>query len=385
MLGGVDEKNLEANPLFIRLIAIIRQYEELRHQNYFSDTIRALLRQPGKEFTLFREDSGGWNFKPVAYSRHKVAGTNHPSSEWTVTNEFHSQPVKLRIEPLMSVKPYNDPSNVLLADFSKPGEFTYEGSAGGVSGGIKPSSGKSGDRRAGGLLSARSSEKSPVEGMWIKMEKKFSPWLNIANNQGIGVWIKGDGKGELLNFRIESPVHISYGARGDHFVKIDFTGWRYFELVEIESSEFSNYIWPDSGFYVYDSFRHTVQFNAVDKLQIWYNNLPAGEEVNCVIGAVKALPLVSVAIQDPGIAIGDEKIVFPVKMEPGMYLEFRSQDDCKLYGPKGEFLQDVPVEGRIPVLRNGDNEVSFTCEGGKGVNPRVQVTVISEGKPLGGR
>jgi len=64
MLGGVDEKNLDANPLFRRLIAIIKQYEELQHQNYFNDTIRALLRQPGKEFTLFREGNGEWNFKP---------------------------------------------------------------------------------------------------------------------------------------------------------------------------------------------------------------------------------------------------------------------------------------------------------------------------------
>ena len=79
--------------------------------------------------------------------------------------------------------------------------------------------------------------------------------------QGIGVWVKGDGNGQLLNFRLESPKHLSHGARGDHFIKIDFTGWKYFELVEIESSEFSNYIWPDSGFYVYDSYRHTILFN----------------------------------------------------------------------------------------------------------------------------
>ena len=51
MLGGVDEKTLQSNPLFRRLIERIRQYEELRHENYFSDSTRALLRQPGKEFT----------------------------------------------------------------------------------------------------------------------------------------------------------------------------------------------------------------------------------------------------------------------------------------------------------------------------------------------
>ena len=382
MLGGVDEKNLDANPLFRRLIAIIKQYEELRHENYFNDAIRALLRQPGKEFTLFKDKNEKWNFKPVAYQKHKVAGLDHPSSKWIVNNEFGAQPVKLRIEPLMSAKPFNDPANIVLADFSKPGEFTNEGNAAGVSGGIKTSTEKSKGGGAIGLFSAQSSGASPREGSWIKMEKKFEPWLNINKNQALGVWVKGDGNGQILNFRIESPKHLSHGARGDRYVKIDFTGWKYFELVEIESSEFSNYIWPDSGFYVYDSYRNTVLFNNVNKLQLWYNNLPEGKGVVCQMGTVKALPLVPITIDNPSFTIGGEKITFPVRMESGMYLEFRSQTDCKLYGSKGEFLQDVQVESKIPTLKEGDNDISFVCKGPERVNSRVQVTVISEGNPL---
>jgi hypothetical protein len=382
MLGGVDKKNLEAVPLFKRLTEIIKQYEELRQQNYFNDTIRSLLRQPGKEFTLFREENGRWNFKPVAYQKHKVAGPDHPSSEWTVSNEFGTQPVKIRIEPLMSVKPYNDKSNIVLTDFSKPDEFTEESAAEGVTGGIGISAEMPKGGGATAVFSASGKNQIAGEGSWLKLEKKFDPWLDLSKNQGLGVWIKGDGNGQLLNFRVESPKHISHGARGDHFVKVDFTGWKYFELVEIESSEFSNYIWPDSGFYVYDSYRHTVQFGSVDKLQLWYNNLPAGKEVKCLIGPVKALPLTPVTIRYPEVKIGDEKIVFPVEMEPGMYLELRSQTDCKLYGPEGEIIQDVIITGEIPVLREGENKISFTCKSEKGINPRAQVTVISEGMPL---
>jgi hypothetical protein len=382
MLGGVDEKNLEEYPLFRRLIAIIKQYEELRHNNYFNDKIRAILRQPEKEFTLFRQDDGRWNFKPVAYQKHKIEGINHPSSKWNVDNEFDKQPVKLRIEPLMTVKPFNDPSSVVLADFSRTGEFNIFGNAPGVSGGIIKSSDKSKGSGASGLFSVTNTEVSPKEGLWIKMEKKYDPWLDISKNQALGVWIKGDGNGQLLNLRIESPKHLSNGARGDHFIKIDFTGWKYFELVEIESSEFSNYIWPDTGFYVYDSYRHTVLFNKVDKLQLWYNNLPAGKEVNCLVGTIKALQMVPLTINNPEISIGGEKIIFPVKMESGMYLEFQSQKDCKLFGPKGEFLQDIKIEGKIPELKNGENEISFTCKSSEELSSRVQVTVISVGNPL---
>jgi hypothetical protein len=382
MLGGVDKKTLEANPLFGRLIPIIKQYEELRHKNYFNDTIRTILRQPGKEFTLIQENDGKWNFKPVAFQRHKVSGAEQGSAKWKVNNEFGSQQVRLRIEPLLSVKPFNSPENILLADFSGPGEFINKGNAKGVAGGIINAKEKVEGINSSGIYSALSTGESPEEGSWIKMEKKFEPWLDLQKNQALGVWIKGDGAGELLNLRIESPQQLSLGARGDHFIKIDFTGWKYFELVEIESSEFSNYIWPDEYFNVYNSYFYTVRFNTVDKLQLWFNNLPAGKEVNCIIGPVKALPLVPVTINNPSFTIDERTIVFPVKMESGMFLEFNSKNECKLYGSKGEMLQDVVIRGEIPVLQQGNNEVSFSCEGTKGISTRVQVTVIGEGDPI---
>ena len=382
MLGGVDKTTLEAYPLFTRLIPIIKQYEALRHQNYFNDTIREILRKPGKEFTLFQTNNGNWNFKPVAFQRHKIAGTDHPSAKWIVKSEFESQPVQLRVEPLMSVKPFNDESNILLTDFSKPGEFIYKESAPGVTGEVDTGKEKNNRVNPSGIFSARSTGESVREGSWIKMENKFEPWLDLQKNQALGVWIKGDGNGALLNLRIESPANISMGARGDHFVKIDFTGWRYFELVEIESSEFNNYIWPNEYFNVYNSYFYTVKFNTIDKLLLWYNNLPAGEEVRCTIGPVKALPMVRYTIINPSVTIGGESIVFPVKMESGMYLELRSKNDCKLYDHKGELIEEVTISGKIPELKRGNNEVSFTCEGTGGISSRVQVTVIGEGNPL---
>jgi hypothetical protein len=382
MLGGVDKKTIETYPLFGRLIPVIKQYEELRQKNYFNDTIRAKLRQPGKEFTLFQDKDGKWKFKPVAFQRHKVAGTDHPSAKWIVNNEFDTQPVRLRIEPLMSVKPFSAPGNVLLADFTKPGEFIFKESAKGVAGKVENGKEKINSISPVGVFSANSTGESLREGSWIKMEKKFDPWLDLQKHQGLGVWVKGDGKGELLNLRIESPSNLSLGARGDHFIKIDFTGWKYFELVEIESSEFSNYIWPNEYFNVYNSYFYTVRFNTVDKLQLWYNNLPAGDDITCAIGQVKALPLVPVTINNPSVTIGGEKIVFPVKMESGMFLELNSQNDCKLYGSKGELLMEVKVDGAIPHLKPGKNEVSFTCDGTQGISSRVQVTVIGEGNPI---
>jgi hypothetical protein len=382
MLGGVDEKTLDANPVFRRITEKIKQYEELRHENYFGDSIRALLRETGKEFTLFSGPDGKWNLKPVAYNKHKVAGTDHPSARWKMVNGFGEQPVKVRIEPLMSVKRYNDPSGVVLADFSKNDEFTISGNSEGIKGSVERSEENYNGKGTAGFFRANTASVEPKEGLWLKMEKKFAPGLDISKNQGLGVWVKGDGGGQLLNIRLESPKNLSHGARGDHFVKIDFTGWKYFELIEIESSEFSNYIWPDSGFYVYDSYRHTVLFNNIDKIQLWYNDLPGGKETGCILSPVRALPLVPITIENPSITINGKTLTFVCRMESGMYLEFYSEKDCRLFGSKGELIGNVEINGTVPYLLSGENEITFSCKGPENVNSRVQVTVISEGKPL---
>lgn len=382
-LGGVDEETLQDIPLFKRSAELLKQYEELRRANYFNDSVRSLLRQAGKEYTLFRDEAGNWNFKPAIYEKQKISGLNHPSASWVVNNPFDSQPVKLRIEPLLAVKSYDDPSAILLADFSSPGNFNQEASADGVSGVIKPSPEKTPSGEPSGQFSATNARAIPREGAYVNMEKTFAPGINLANNQALGVWVKGDGSGQLLNLSLRSPIHVSHGAHGDRFIKVDFTGWQYFELVEIESSEISNYIWPDdSRFYVYDSYRHTIRFKNIDKLQLWYNNLPGKKEVSCLLGPVKALPTVPLTIENPVITLNGERLVIPVKMESGMYLELLSPTDCKLYRSKGELLQEVTLEGKIPSLIPGENEISFSCTGPEDVNTRVQVTVIAHGKPL---
>jgi hypothetical protein len=207
--------------------------------------------------------------------------------------------------------------------------------------------------------------------------------MDLGRKQALGVWVKGDSSGALLNLRLESPKHISHGARGDHFIRLDFSGWRYFALVEIESSAFSNYSWPISDFYVYDSYRHTIDFRNVDKLQLWLNNLPAGKAVSCQVGVIKALPMIEGTVLNPSINIGEKKITFPVRMRSGMFLEFNSLSDCKLYGAKGELIEEVHPIGAIPDVESGDNRVIFSSERTEGRGtPRTMVTIIEEGKAL---
>lgn len=381
MTGGYDKGTKAAMPLFHTLDSIIRTYEDLRHAKYFDDSVLAVLRQPGKEFKLYKDEKGKWNFKKAFYERQKVSG-NGPNAEWKMNNVFEAQPLKLRLEALMALKPYNDPSSITISDFSKDNVYTVSANAKGVTGQLNFEAEGPKPGIPALKFTGKSNGETPARGSWVMAEKNFSPSLNIAKNEGLGVWVKGDGKGAVLNIRLESPVHISHGARGDRYVILDFTGWRYFDLLELESNRFTDYIWPVSDLHVYDSYRHNVSFKEITNLQFWINNIQANEEVTVEISPVKATVMVKEEIQKPTVIVNGKKLVFDVKMESGMYIEMYAANDCKLFDAKGKFIQDVKVVGEIPELKAGENELKFECETRSHVNPRVHVTTIGYGDSI---
>ncbi len=150
-------------------------------RNHFSDSGKTLLRQPGREFTLVGGENETWYLKPVSYNKHKVEDINHPTSKWTIRNEFSEQPLRLRIEPLMSVKPFNDPSGIVIADFDHPESFTREGNADGVEGDLTAAREKFPGTGGTGRFSASVSGVPARKGLWPRMEKKFEPGLNLSN------------------------------------------------------------------------------------------------------------------------------------------------------------------------------------------------------------
>jgi len=71
-------------------------------------------------------------------------------------------------------------------------------------------------------------------------------------------------------------------------------------------------------------------------------------------------------------------------MDSGSYLELQSSADCKLYGPNGEVISEVKLQGDMPTIQPGQNRVEFRCGIEGQVNPRARVTVIAQGEPLDG-
>jgi hypothetical protein len=76
--------------------------------------------------------------------------------------------------------------------------------------------------------------------------------------------VKGDGSGALLNLQLGTPREFMH-ALSDHYVTLDFKGWRYVELLvrERDVERMDDYVWPYGG--AYDVYRNTLDMTHVSR------------------------------------------------------------------------------------------------------------------------
>ncbi len=220
-------------------------------------------------------------------------------------------------------------------------------------------------------------------GAWARVEKRFDPLLNMMPFDALGLWVHGDGTGALLNLQLTNLPEY-FDTLDDHHVKLDFTGWRYFELFlrERDAAAYHDYQWPYGAHCVLH--RSPLVRQAVNQLTLYLNNVPAHGAATCYLSPIRALRTRKVVLHQPTVELGGKRLVFPVDLESGMFLEFESLDDCRLYNERGDLVKWVRPAGEVPLLSPGDNPLAFTCEGPDGLQSRAEVTAITCGPPVRG-
>ncbi len=381
LAGAIDPKRLADAPLLRRAVDLLRQHEELRRAGAFSETVRAKLREPGREFALGRNSAGDWRFRPVHSEARTVSAAEPWSLIWTIDNPFDAQPLRVRLEALMSTSSYDDPGNITLFDPSAPEECPPLRSAEGVSATLARVSSSSPDRTVG-LLTATHPGKVPRRGAWTTLERRFSPVLDLKGHQALGLAVEGDGLGEVVAVRLESPQHISFGAIADRYVTVDFKGWRTLALVETESARWNDYLWNDGKSH-YNVYRETIDFRNVDRASLWINHLPPGHQARCSLGPVKALRMLPCAVRNPTITVNGTAVTLPATIPSGGFVESGEQGEWTVYGSKGETVAKVTPSGPVPQLRAGANRVEFSCApADDGPPPRARLVIFAQGPPL---
>jgi hypothetical protein len=279
----------------------------------------------------------------------------------------------------MSTVSDNDTNTVLLADLAQEGAEPWETtSAKGVSLRLSSATNQGGQWCA---LAATNGGKVPRNGAWARLERRFNPLLNLKQQQGLSVEVEGDGSGALLAIRLESPHAVAYGAVADRYIDLDFNGRRTFALVGTESTRWSDYHWGD-GKSLYNVYRETIDFGAVESASVWLQHLAPGQETKCRLGPLRAVPLCAGRVKDPRIRVDGQTIEFPVELVSGSWIEGNGPADCTIYDARGESLGRVTPRGDWPTLRTGISRVHFTCEAADFPAPRARVTLFSQGSAL---
>jgi len=102
-------------------------------------------------------------------------------------------------------------------------------------------------------------------GGWSICGRDFPEPIDLTGCKAIRAWVHGDGKGEQLKLQL-------YDGRGgyrDTYIPISFEGWRH---ITIDKAALD-----------------TLRYDRVAALNIYYNGLPAGETVACMIDQVEAI------------------------------------------------------------------------------------------------
>ena len=129
--------------------------------------------------------------------------------------------------------------------------------------------------------------------------------------------MKGDGSGALLNLQIQTP-YVYHGAISDHYVDLDFTGWKYIELLlrERDAERMGDYEWP----YTTAAGNHAVCRNviypsAISSIKLYLNNIPANGQVDVTVSPVIARPVVENELKDITLTVNGKEVKIPVTLK----------------------------------------------------------------------
>ncbi len=379
-LQGVSVGRRPANARQEEYFTLLGWYESLRLAGYFDDATRALLRPPGTEFRLRQDDAGVWRLIPANYAVHRITAVGNGSESWQPRNPFAEQRLRLRLEALYAVEPWDAGGGKTIAEFADLAPFTLRRTASGI--GQTVATDTASTRGGGPALRIQAKNSRPDRsGSWARVGRRYSPYLSIQGNDALGVWVRGDGKGEVLNIQLRTPRE-HHACFAENYVTIDFTGWRYIELPlrERSADRYRDYKWPYRGGYS-AIYRTGLDRKHISELNLYLNNLPPADTVDIAIGPIRALPIRKIELRTPQLTVNGGSLVLPVVLRSGEYVEI-DEDGAVHFDERGMLLTRFVPGGSLPVLKAGPNAVILNVDSPPGLRARAEVTLITLGKPL---
>ncbi len=319
----------------------IQLYSRLQREKYFDNRIKDIIRRPYSEYEL-TETHGKYYFRPTFTDFNKIQSFDDNRNSFTVNNRFHAQSPKIRIEAMYTASNYDCPDGKVICE----------------------------------------------------LDETITPPLNTPialghsstdGKRGIGIWVKGDGSGTLVNFRFRSPMCVVAHGNSDHFVRLDFEGWRYFSFYEFENCEMKQEDFPaevldykvftDVDFF-YAAYSSPSDYDDLEMLNIMTNN----PDCKIKVKPIKALPHHSITLTNPTLKVNESTITFKTSLRSSDFLEYDPETNtAKVFDRIGNLICMAEIEGSAPVLNAGENTVTLSDSSFSDYQKRASVTFRTHG------
>lgn len=366
-------------PLYIeQQITLLGWYEHLRLARYFDAPTIERIAVPGAEFRLRQAADGTWLFTPLVMHTHRFT---HPQAHWSCNNPYPTQPLSLRLEALYAAAPYNHAEAVPLLSTNDFPNFTTATASGNVKLDLQTITTNTHNNTHNLRLTAIN-RSSTSAGAWARAELKFpDPYRNLNNSQAFALWVKGDGSGALLNIQLGTPREYMH-ATSDHYVTLDFTGWRYVELLprERDVAHLQDNVWPYGG--AYTIYRTPLNMRHISHLSLYLNALPPGANVEVTLTPINAMPTRKITFAAPCITLNDQSITLPYTLTSGDFVELEPDGYCTHFNEQGLPLARQSLAAPY-MVKGGSNHFSFACPPATNGTPRAELSLNFFGEKFG--
>ena len=186
--------------------------------------------------------------------------------------------------------------------------------------------------------------------------------LDLSGREALKLWVKGNSSEEYINLRLKGRIPLC--AYGDHFIKLDFDGWRLFDLCENDNGElgdlqFKNDLDVNSDTAIYQRYREYYGFDAIEKIEVLFS----GDAEGVYLGELLASPISREPVRNLCVSLADQTLHFAGEINTGEYLEYDPKKaTAEIYNRLG-FVRKIDFSG-ILTLPEGDSELTFSAEAG---------------------
>lgn len=316
-----------------RQLTVLGWYEHARLARCLSPRAEAYLAAPRTEARLRQNARGAWELTETACDVRRCG--EGAVREWTVTGDA-ACPAALRVEALYA------------ADSETDGVTVCE------------------------RVESANEQK---DGAWLVAHRAFDfPGFDAGDDcRAFGVWVKGDGSGALLDLQFTSPRDFT-GAVSDHYVKLDFTGWRLVTVLlrERDVDRRVQLGWPKVVGRS-DIWREAIKTRHLESVSAYMEKRPASGKSAVEIGRVVALRQVARPVEKSAVVVNGVRHEVPFVLASGECAELEGTAWTH-YSAGGDRLEVVAAKAQ-PKLKKGPNAVAWASAEGA----RAEVTVFALG------